>query len=188
MLLHHRIAAVFRLTRRKLRHLWLSYGFFWVGALLVGLLAVLFAHWTNDAQAQFSRWIAGREWLALLITPALTALSVWLTRKYFDGSGIPQVIAALHAPGRHLLVPQLFGLRIIIGKIGIGLMGMLGGLTIGREGPTVHMGASVMYEMRRFIGAPARALNATCCWRGQLQDCPARSILRWRVLCLRSRR
>lgn len=153
MLLHHRIAAVFRLTRRKLRHLWLNYGFFWVGALLVGLLAVLFAQWTNDAQAQFGRWIAGREWLALLITPAVTAACVWLTRKYFDGSegsGIPQVIAALHAPGRRLLVPQLFGLRIIIGKIGVGLLGMLGGLTIGREGPTVHVGASVMYEMRRF--------------------------------------
>jgi Chloride channel protein EriC len=38
----------------------------------------------------------------------------------------------------------------LIGKVGLGLMGMLGGLTLGREGPTVHVGASIMYEMRRF--------------------------------------
>ena len=162
MLLHHRLAVVLRLTRRKLRQLWLNYGFFWLGAILVGLLAVLFAQWTNNALAQFNRWISGRVWLALLITPALTALCVWLTRKFFEGSegsGIPQVIAALHAPDRRQLIPRLFGLRIIIGKIGVGLLGMLGGLTIGREGPTVHIGASVMYEMRRFYPRPSARLE-----------------------------
>lgn len=162
MLPHHRLTVVLRLTRRKLRQLWLNYGFFWLGAILVGLLAVLFAQWSNDAQAQFSRWIAGRAWLALLITPALTAVCVWLSRKYFEGSegsGIPQVIAALHAPDRRQLIPRLFGLRIIIGKIGISLLGLLGGLTIGREGPTVHVGASAMYEMRRFYPRPSARLE-----------------------------
>lgn len=144
---------VLKFARRKARRYWLNYGFFWVGAVLVGLAAVLFARWADMAQLQFERWIEGRAWLALIITPVLTAACVWLTRKYFtgsEGSGIPQVIAALHAPHRLKLIPGLFGLRIIVGKIGIGLMGLLGGLTIGREGPTVHIGASVMYEMRRF--------------------------------------
>ena len=35
-----------------------------------------------------------------IITPAVAALAVWLTRKFFrgaEGSGIPQVIATLHS-------------------------------------------------------------------------------------------
>ena len=146
-------ANLFRLARKNSRRAWLNYGFFWFGAVLVGLLAVLFARWADVAQNQFVHWIAGRAWLALLITPTLTALCVWLTRKFFvgsEGSGIPQVIAAMHSPRRRELIPGLFGLRIIIGKIGVGLLGLAAGLTIGREGPTVHIGASVMYEMRRF--------------------------------------
>jgi H+/Cl- antiporter ClcA len=146
-------AHLSRFVRKKVRRYWLNYGLFWVGAVLVGLVAVLFARWADLAQQQFASWIAGRPWLALLITPALTALCVWLTRRFFagsEGSGIPQVIAAMHAPARRQLIPGLFGLRIIVGKISIGLAGLLAGLTIGREGPTVHIGASIMYEMRRF--------------------------------------
>lgn len=153
MTLKAELAHLSRFVRKKARRYWLNYGLFWVGAVLVGLVAVLFARGADWAQAQFGAWIAGRAWAALLITPVLTALCVWLTRRYFtgsEGSGIPQVIAALHAPARRQLIPRLFGLRIIVGKIGIGLMGLLGGLTIGREGPTVHIGASIMYEMRRF--------------------------------------
>ncbi|MBU6502827.1 MAG: chloride channel protein [Burkholderiales bacterium] len=144
---------LFTLARRNMRRAWLNYGFFWFGAVLVGLLAVLFARWANQAQDEFVHVIAGRAWLALLITPTLTALCVWLTRRFFvgsEGSGIPQVIAAMHAPKRRQLIPGLFGLRIIVGKIGVGLLGLAAGLTIGREGPTVHIGASIMYEMRRF--------------------------------------
>ena len=48
------------------------------------------------------------------------------------------------------LMRRLFGVRVIIGKIGVSLLGLLGGLTIGREGPTVHIGAAIMAEIRRF--------------------------------------
>jgi H+/Cl- antiporter ClcA len=153
MTVRHRAASVWRLTRRELRKSWLKYGVLWLGALLVGLAAVQFANWTNDALALFLRWIDGRAWLALLLTPALTAVAAWLTRRWFagsEGSGIPQVIAALHGPDDPRRVSRLFGWRIIVGKVGVGLLGMLGGLTLGREGPTVHLGASIMYEMRRF--------------------------------------
>lgn len=142
-----------RLGRRNVLRAWRKFGVFWFGAVLVGLVAVLFARWAIQAQDAYVRLIDGRMWLALLITPALTAACVWLTRRFFvgsEGSGIPQVIAAMHAPRRRQLIPSLFGLRIIVGKIGLGLLGLGAGLTIGREGPTVHIGASIMYEMRRF--------------------------------------
>ncbi|MDE2120156.1 MAG: chloride channel protein, partial [Betaproteobacteria bacterium] len=81
--------------------MFLQFGLPWGGALLVGLVAVLDAKWSEDAYELFLHWTAGRPSLALLITPALTVLAVFLTRRWFtgsEGSGIPQVIAALHAP------------------------------------------------------------------------------------------
>lgn len=149
----YRPIALWRLTRRHFRRSWLNYGVLWSGALLVGLAAVLFANWANDALALFRRVIEGRTWLALIVTPAITAAGVWMTKRWFngsEGSGIPQVIAALHGPRDPNRIPRLFGLRILLGKMGLGLLGMAGGLTLGREGPTVHVGASIMYELRRF--------------------------------------
>jgi H+/Cl- antiporter ClcA len=148
-------------TRRRLlgaqsRRLFLQVGLPWGAALLVGLVSVLYTDWSNDAYQAFVHIIAGRSWLAFLITPALTVFALFLTRRLFtgsEGSGIPQVIAALHAPRTQeedTLMRRLFGLRVIVGKIGVSLIGLLGGLTIGREGPTVHIGAAIMAEIRRF--------------------------------------
>ncbi|MDE2449878.1 MAG: chloride channel protein [Gammaproteobacteria bacterium] len=128
----------------------------WAAALLVGLVSVLYAGLSAEASNAFLRVIAGRSWLAFVITPALTVLALFLTRRWFtgsEGSGIPQVIAALHAPREEeedTLMRRLFGLRVIVGKIAVSLIGLLGGLTIGREGPTVHIGAAIMAETRRF--------------------------------------
>ncbi|NDU86547.1 MAG: chloride channel protein [Ferrovum sp.] len=153
MPVRYRPTAILRLIRRHFRRPWLKYGIPWTGAVLVGLAAVYFAEWANDALALFLRWINGRIWLSLLITPTLTAAAAWMTRRWFsgsEGSGIPQVIAALHGPTDTTRNKRLFGLRIIFGKLSLGLMGMAAGLTLGREGPTVHVGASIMYELRRF--------------------------------------
>jgi H+/Cl- antiporter ClcA len=144
-----------RLLGVQSRRLFLQVGLPWGAALLVGLVSVLYADWSTEASNAFIGWIAGRSWLAFVITPALTVLALFLTRRWFtgsEGSGIPQVIAALHAPPTEdgTLMRRLFGLRVIVGKIAVSLIGLLGGLTIGREGPTVHIGAAIMAEVRRF--------------------------------------
>lgn len=145
-----------RLLGAQSRRLFLQAGLPWGAALLVGLVSILYADLSTDASNAFLRLIAGRSWLAFGITPALTVLALFLTRRWFtgsEGSGIPQVIAALHAPRpeeEDTLMRRLFGMRVIVGKIGISLIGLLGGLTIGREGPTVHIGAAMMAEIRRF--------------------------------------
>jgi H+/Cl- antiporter ClcA len=146
--------AKHRLLGAQSRRLFLQVGVPWGAALLVGLVSVLYTDWSTEASNAFLRLIAGHVWLAFIITPALTVLALFLTKRWFtgsEGSGIPQVIAALHAPptGDDMLMRRLFGLRVIVGKIGISLIGLLGGLTIGREGPTVHIGAAIMAEVRR---------------------------------------
>ncbi len=148
-----------RMLSSRVRRLFLQFGLPWGAALVVGLLAVLYARLSTDAYDVFIGWIAHRPWLAFGITPAFTMLAVFATRRWFsgsEGSGIPQVIAALHAPRDEMLLQRLFGLRVIAGKIIVSLLGFLGGLTIGREGPTVHIGAAVMAETRRFYphGSP----------------------------------
>ncbi len=151
-----------RTARSRGRRLFLQYGLPWGGALLVGLVAVLYARWSEDAYELFLHWISGRSWLAFLITPAITVLCVFLTRRWFsgsEGSGIPQVIAALHAPPDETLMKRLFGLRVIVGKLGISLLGFLGGMTIGREGPTVHLGAAIMAETRRLYPHQGKRLE-----------------------------
>jgi len=145
-----------RILNGRSRRLFLQAGLPWTAALLVGLVSVLYARWSEDVSDAFRSLIAGRAWLAFIVTPALTVLSLFFTRRWFtgsEGSGIPQVIAALHAPrpeDEHTLMRRLFGVRVIVGKIGISLLGLLGGLTIGREGPTVHIGAAIMAEIRHF--------------------------------------
>ncbi|HTT04611.1 MAG TPA: chloride channel protein [Steroidobacteraceae bacterium] len=144
------------MLRAHSRRLFLQAGLPWGAAVLVGLVSVLYAKWSAEASNIFLGWIAHRAWLAFIITPALTVLALFLTRRWFtgsEGSGIPQVITALHAPRAEeefTLMRRLFGVRVIIGKIAVSLIGLLGGLTIGREGPTVHIGAAVMAEVRRF--------------------------------------
>ncbi len=149
-----------RAVRMRFRRIFLQFGVPWGAAVVVGLVAVLYARWSTDAYDLFIRSIAGRPWLAFVITPALTVLAVFLTRRWFsgsEGSGIPQVIAALHAPPDETLLRRLFGLRVIFGKIVVSLLGLLGGMTIGREGPTVHLGAAIMAETRRLY--PHRSIR-----------------------------
>jgi H+/Cl- antiporter ClcA len=147
-----RKAATVRALRGRFRRLFLQFGVPWGAAVIVGLVAVMYAQWSTEAYDLFSRWVAGRPWLAFIVTPAATVLAVFLTRRWFtgsEGSGIPQVLAALHGPPDETVMSRLFGLRVIIGKIFVSLLGFLGGLTIGREGPTVHLGAAIMAETRR---------------------------------------
>ncbi|MDA8349942.1 MAG: chloride channel protein [Pseudomonadota bacterium] len=152
-----------RLLSTRSRRFFLQVGLPWTAALLVGLMSVWFARWSTDAYDLFISWVHGRAWLAFLITPTAMVLAVYATRRWFygaEGSGIPQVIAGVHAPreeGDETLMKRLFGLRVIIGKIGISLLAFLGGMTIGREGPTVHIGAAIMGETRRFY--PRRTLQ-----------------------------
>ncbi|WAL85299.1 chloride channel protein [Pandoraea sp. XJJ-1] len=131
------------------RRLWHNYGVFWLGAVLVGLVSVVYAKLIDFGFELFQRMLSHGIWLPLIVTPLGASLAIWLTQKFFrgsEGSGIPQVIATLQ---ESRLSSSLLSMRIMIGKIAISFIGILCGFTIGREGPTVQIGASLMYAMRR---------------------------------------
>ncbi len=84
----------------------------------------------------FVRCVVLYPWLPLLVTPAIAAFCVWATRRFCpgaEGSCILQVIAVLHDSTN--LGSRLLTLCILVGKIALSFLSILGGFTIGREGP-----------------------------------------------------
>lgn len=140
---------------RRTKYAWLSLArwrkrlVFWCGALAVGLVAVLFAMSSELAHDNFRNLIAISPWLPLLVTPTGFVAITYVTRRFFpgaQGSGVPQTLAALQIRD-HAIRGKLLSLRIAVGKIMLTLFGLLCGASVGREGPTVQIGASILHTV-----------------------------------------
>ncbi len=152
-----------RHTQRRLfslRH-WRVRLVFWLGALLVGAAAAGFALIATFADQTFHRLSETAPYAALLLPPLGLIGVAWLTRRYFPeagGSGIPQAIAALSIKQEQPR-NRLLSLRIAAGKILLTTLGLGCGASIGREGPTVHIGAAIMSSLGRLARFPPQALE-----------------------------
>ncbi|WP_214476491.1 chloride channel protein [Mesorhizobium sp. dw_380] len=147
------------------RRVWLPRLVFWAGAVGIGVISVLFAVLADKAQGLFHLMTGDgggwRFYLPLIVTPLGFVLCAWLAHAFFpgsQGSGIPQAIAARHLRDDddrgHIL-----SLRLVAGKIALTIVGLFCGASIGREGPTVQVGASLMLQAARWGGmAQARGL------------------------------
>lgn len=123
---------------------------FWSGAICVGLVAILFAMACEWANAMFRRLLEISPYLPLVVTPLGLALIAYVSRKYFpgsQGSGIPQTIASLDPAEDRALRDRLLSLRVTTGKIALTVLGVCFGASVGREGPTVQIGASIMHNL-----------------------------------------
>ena len=142
-------------SRRKLfsARAWHMRLVFWLGALLVGFLTVMFVLMAKQADRTFLQLAERYPWMPFIVTPLGLMLISYLTRRFFpgaEGSGVPQTIAALQARNRSALL----SFRIAIGKILMTIMGLFSGASIGVQGPSVHIGASILYSLRRFAHFP----------------------------------
>jgi len=142
------------------RALWRQRVTFWLGGLAVGVAAIVFAKAADLAYSILWVGVARAPWLPLLVTPLGFAAIVLITRRFFagsQGSGIPQAIAArrLRDEGSRR---GLVSLRLAAGKVALTVLGLLVGAAVGREGPTVQVGAAVMHEAGRLAGGSYRGL------------------------------
>src|ERR1700761_6440950 len=131
---------------------WQRRAIFLLGGIGVGAAAVALAHLADLAQVAFGLLLSKSRYISLVVTPLGFALAVYLTNRFFpnsQGSGIPQAIAARNLTD-HSARESLVSLRIAAGKIILTLFGLLCGASVGREGPTVQIGASIMFALGRF--------------------------------------
>lgn len=140
---------------------WLDRAVVLVYAVATGLLVVgftLLAEWASEGFAHLRGWGEYGPWLTLIWTPACTVAVLWWARRFAPGalgSGIPQVVLALDDSTPVLQRTRLVSLRLSLHKIGLVSGGLLAGLSIGREGPTVQVGAGVMQHARRWLSPHA---------------------------------
>ncbi len=133
--------------------------------LTAGLVAVFFHKamiWLSGlmvtAPSHWSLWLFG---LFVLAGMAAGAFITGILMRHFapdaPGSGIPQVKVAYHQ--HHLDFSwHLIWVKFVGGALSIGT-----GSSLGREGPTIHIGAAIASKIATFLGeAPAAKSNALC--------------------------
>ncbi|MCB2072356.1 MAG: chloride channel protein [Novosphingobium sp.] len=130
-----------------------------LGAVLLGLVAILFAQAGDIAQHLFLVFDSRFPYAALILTPAGFAAVAYATNRWFadaKGSGIPQVIAATRDP-EGMAGGRLLALRTAFFKLVMTLVMLLVGGSVGREGPSVQVSAAIMVKFHQMLRVPMTA-------------------------------
>lgn len=121
---------------------------------LVGLVGVLFRVGVEKLSYLFYHgYYIKQHWYEWLYMPLICTMggliAGYLTQKVApdaSGSGIPQVKHALNTRGIHIK------LRTIFVKFVGALVGIASGLSLGREGPTIQIGAGMSDKVTKALG------------------------------------
>jgi H+/Cl- antiporter ClcA len=105
-------------------------------------------------------WFVPESAINLLLPMVIITLAMFvilqLRMRFFpgtEGTGIPQAIAALKTEDGPIR-KRMLSWRIAIGKTFLLILGLFSGMTIGREGPSVHVGACLMYLITKITRFP----------------------------------
>ncbi len=135
---------------------------FWLASIIVGVSAVAFALAADFAQHLHDRLLLDSPWLSLTAIPLGLGALVWLTERWIPaaaGSGVPQAIASLHVGTGDPIRRRLLSPVVALAKMALTFFGLVLGASIGREGPTIHVGAAVMHLAGRIGRFPAHYLE-----------------------------
>lgn len=134
----------------RLRHPTLQHASVWIGAIIVGICAVLYARLIAALQALYFQHFSSHPYWVSALSPVAFIGATFLVKQFAPhakGSGIPQVLEAIEEANESSSAPHvwhspLVSLRTAFFKILSSSLGILGGASIGREGPTVQIAAS----------------------------------------------
>ncbi len=134
----------------------------WIAASIVGLIAVIFAQLIGFLQNEYFSFFLRYPIAVSLSTPLFFLIAVWLVKRFAPdakGSGIPQILILLDKADQFSDTSKrwrspLVSTKTAVIKVFSSAIGILGGASIGREGPTVQISAAVFVlvgdKMRRF--------------------------------------
>jgi len=126
-----------------------------IGA-LVGAVVVAFIGVTSDLGARMYP-PGGSPWRRLLVPVAGSLVTGYLLSRYFPfarGSGIPQTKSALFVHDGYIR------LRTVLGKFFCCSISLASGITLGREGPAVQVGAGLASVLGRRAGLGPEKVKA----------------------------
>jgi len=126
-----------------------------IGA-LVGLMAVAFILLTERVGMRLYP-VGGAAWHRVLIPVVGSLVMGYLLYRYFPdarGSGVPQTKAALYARGGRITAATMFG------KFFCTSATLASGIPLGREGPTVQVGAGIASVLGRNLGLRPEKVKA----------------------------
>jgi H+/Cl- antiporter ClcA len=116
--------------------------------ILIGLISVIFVKIVEYAYNAFLYLEPRLGFWLIIYVPVMMVLIVYLLRNFFpeaEGSGLPQVLAIRDLSEKK--INGIFNLKSIFSKILLISLGTLSGGTLGREGATVQIGASLMNQL-----------------------------------------
>lgn len=119
-----------------------------------GLTIVAFTWMAERAHHGFERLVEAAWWAPLLWMPLCAVAIVYLTRRFAPGaagSGIPQVMTALDTSVEAHHHRLFVSLKLAAMKVVMTSWGLLAGMSMGREGPSVQVAAGVMHHARRWL-------------------------------------
>ncbi len=123
-----------------------------IGA-VVGLVVVAFILLTENLGSRMYPE-GGAAWRRLVVPVLGSLIAGFLLKRYFPGargSGIPQTKTALFVEGG--MIP----LRTTLGKFACSSISLASGIALGREGPSVQVGAGIASTLGRRLGlSPSR--------------------------------
>ena len=126
-----------------------------IGA-LVGLMAVTFILLSEGVGSRLYP-PGGAAWHRVLVPVAGSLLMGYLLYRYFPdarGSGVPQTKAALYAREGRITAATMFG------KFFCTSVTLASGIPLGREGPTVQVGAGIASVLGRNLGLRPEKVKA----------------------------
>lgn len=138
---HKKLRQTYRISHKSLEFICLI-----IGAAFVALFSFTFAKLSDFGLELNAHWSSKYPIVVWFVLPIGMACLTWFTKKYtpyVGGSGIPQVIASINLPYSSYKT-KLVEFSQTIWKIPLTFLAMLIGASVGREGPSVQVGAAVM--------------------------------------------
>ena len=144
------------IRNEQLKHNLLQAIPFWIGSIITGFFAVLYAKAFAYGEKALEFILDWNSWMIFIIAPIGFVLSWWLVTVYAPnakGSGIPQVMASVELanPKEHSKIKNLLSLKILFIKIISSVILVIGGGAVGREGPTIQIAGSIFRTVNKYL-------------------------------------